>query len=124
MKKTEIQKHIIFCNNFLEKLKPLQTELLFLKLNEVRPRFEKLFTSGMQHFKRTKENFAGTGRESKYFIFKKQVDLILRYIEDFIIVNQSLEKMSEYKVLSYFEKQFKLKKIIKKHLGDLKELLL
>lgn len=113
------KEHISYCQLFIENLSTIQEKLLFLKIEEAKQEFTNLFLDGQKYFILFTESLdINDGKNS--ILLKKQAELIVKKISGFVAENNNLHKLDHQDIISLFERQFKLKKVIQKHLNDYK----
>ena len=113
------KKYQIFCNNFIKDFSSFQRELLEMNLKMAEQGFDRLYNEAIPVFEQFKETIAGSSKGTQMFLFYSQAHLILKNIQRLKIANQQLSVFEDVEIIRYFEQQFKLKKIINKHISGL-----
>ena len=107
------------CDWFEKELKPLQQSMLFLERGKAGPGFKKFYQKGLDFFNHLLEIHYAFQRGDKKYVIKKQCQLILHYLDDLATANLKLAEKNDREIIVLFEKQYKLKKIVRhlqKHL--------
>ena len=107
------------CDWFEKELQPLQQSMLLLEKDTAGPGFEKFYQKGLGFFNNLLEIHNEFQHGHKKYVIKKQCQLILHYLDDLLLANVKLAKKNEEEIIELFEKQYKLKKIVRhlqKHL--------
>ncbi|MCB9058489.1 MAG: hypothetical protein H6627_07975 [Calditrichae bacterium] len=104
---------------FMGTLEDLQEKMLNGQLENLREEYAKVYSGFASFVKQFAENLDNSNRLSREFLFKKQSKLILRNLDTFFEQNASLYSLSQPDLLKLFEKQYKLKQILRKQISDL-----
>jgi hypothetical protein len=88
--------------------------MLFLKTEKARGTFHNIYKNSQKHFNKLHQMYTDVKRGGENYFIKKQSEMILRYLEELQQANQNLISMDEKDIVTLFEKQYKLKKIIQK----------
>ena len=92
----------------------MQEKMLLLQKETAQIELTEFYKKTKNHFNHVAEQYKDAKKGQDTFFFKKQSQMILRYLEELSLDNQNLPKVTEKEIIEIFEKQYKLKKIIRK----------
>lgn len=104
--------------SFLQKLEVLQEKMLHFDLDNLQKEFNRLYLDFMNYVQTRAESLDVKEKKSKEFLLKKQIHLIVRNLDNFIQQNKNLPAFKDIEILNLFEKQYKLKQILRKQIRD------
>lgn len=105
--------------SFIEQLNMLQERMLSGDMQNLQEQFDLLYSGFASFVNHQSESVKSTDRRSREFLFKKQGNLILRNLDDFSEQNKKLNYFNQNDLLKLFEKQYKLKQILRKQIREM-----
>jgi hypothetical protein len=121
----QIEIHFIYCRRFLDQLESAQEKMLKLQQTESANEFELLFDCFNHQCTKKLVSFkSDAGNKQSYRIYK-EIGLICRHLQKLngSLANLKANKLSAEQIIEYFEQQYLLKKVIRKHITDVKAFL-
>ena len=115
----DLKSHKGECELFLRKLDTFQKQLLLLNKVKAEKELSGLYNSFKLYIENILTGMISKDKHSEEFLIKKQLHLVLRNLESFLEINKKLPGMSSEEILKYFEKQYKLKQILRKQIRDI-----
>ena len=106
-------------NSLLEELEQIQNPLLLLEKEKVYPVMKSWYLKSIKFFSDFYLNYENLKKGEPGFLLKSQCNLVLKHLSAQNKQLGYLPKMSENEIIRLFEKQIKLKKIIRQLSGHL-----
>lgn len=120
-----LDEYLKHCRKFLVGFEQAQEEMLRLNVEEARASFKELISEIRSQFQQALSHLRETDRHSFVFLLRKQIQLLEKYLlrmeKDLADLSQSAQLTES--IIAAFDKQYRFKRVLKKHLADTEQFL-